>query len=158
MEQPFSGQPVALKRELDLARAQRLRRLFLQLGGITWLTEQAGAIFERAPVITKELTLAVVEGQAERPGPDWALAPMDDRPLESEPSHLQPQIDISRSLWFWGKIGVWWIATSPPSPCPWRSPLSAICAFWTCHVVMESLKKRHQEDFGWDRTRLLLIL
>lgn len=95
MEKLFSGQPVALKRGLDLARAQQLRRLFLQLGAITWLTEQAGAISERAPVIAKEPSLAVMEGQAERPGTEWVLAPMDDRPLEPEPTHPLAQIDIS---------------------------------------------------------------
>ncbi len=45
----FSGQTVALKRGLDLARAERLRQVFLEVGALARLVEQGPAAAPLAP-------------------------------------------------------------------------------------------------------------
>ncbi|MBK8639050.1 MAG: hypothetical protein IPN92_12545 [Chromatiaceae bacterium] len=84
----FSGQTVALKRGLDLARAERLRQVFLEVGALARLVEQGPAVAP-APHATP-----VPEVKAALPR-DWTLAPADGRPLEPDPGQAPPTVDIS---------------------------------------------------------------
>nr|MBP9605266.1 hypothetical protein [Chromatiaceae bacterium] len=47
----FSGQTVALKRGLDLARAERLRQVFLEVGALARLVEQRPAAAPLVPPV-----------------------------------------------------------------------------------------------------------
>lgn len=82
----FSGQTVALKRGLDLARAERLRQVFLEVGALARLVQQRSAVVPLAPPVPAE--------KAALPC-DWTLAPADGRPLELDPGQAPPTVDIS---------------------------------------------------------------
>lgn len=88
----FSGRTVALKRGLDLARAERLRQVFLEVGALVRLVEQgpAAAVPPRA---TPAPPTVIAEQVA--PRRDWDLAPWDGRPLEPDPGLAPPAVDIS---------------------------------------------------------------
>lgn len=88
----FSGQTVALKRGLDLARAERLRQVFLEVGALVRLVEQ-GPATAQAPLATPSPLL--VPAKQEAPRRDWDLAPTDGRPLEPDPGLAPPAVDIS---------------------------------------------------------------
>ncbi len=89
----FSGRTVALKRGLDLARAERLRQVYLEVGALVQLVEQ---LPEVVPVAVGIAVPAVVAAERAALKPDWALAPRDGRPLELDPGHEPPPVDISR--------------------------------------------------------------
>lgn len=86
----FSGQTVALKRGLDLARAERLRQVFLEVGALARLVEQGPAAAPLAPPAPPP----VPAEKAALPR-DWTLAPADGRPLEPDPGQAPPRVDIS---------------------------------------------------------------
>ena len=88
----FSGRTVALKRGLDLARAERLRQVFLEVGALVRLVEQ-GPAADPTPLATPAPPLVPAEQAA--PRRDWDLAPTDGRPLEPEPRQAPPAVDIS---------------------------------------------------------------
>ena len=89
----FSGRTVALKRGLDLARAERLRQVFLEVGALARLVEQRSAAVP-TPLVTPEPP--VVPGEKAALRRDWALAPTDGRPLEPDLGQAPPPVDISR--------------------------------------------------------------
>ncbi len=88
----FSGRTVALKRGLDLARAERLRQVFLEVGALAQLVEQGPASAQ--PPRATPVPPPVPAAQA-APRRDWDLAPMDGRPLEPDPGLAPPALDIS---------------------------------------------------------------
>ncbi len=89
----FSGRTVALKRGLDLARAERLRQVFLEVGALVQLVEQ---LPEEVPAAVGIAVPAVVLADRAALKPDWALVPRDGQPLELDPGHEPPLVDISR--------------------------------------------------------------
>lgn len=93
----FSGRMVALKRGLDIARAERLLQVFLELGALARLVEQPP---ELVPTAGGTDVPSVEPADRIALRPDWALAPRDDRPLELDPGHLPPRVDISRMRLF----------------------------------------------------------
>ena len=85
MARLFSGQPLALKRGLDQAQAERLRQVFLTAGAIARLVEQ--------PALSSS-TAATAPPLS---GDHWRLAPVaDDEPMEPAPAYPSPAVDISR--------------------------------------------------------------
>jgi hypothetical protein len=91
----FSGQTLALKRGLDPTRAERLRRIFLEAGAVAWLVEQAPVSREDLVRLAKQ-SVAPHEYVAPPGSASWSLTPADDPlPLEPEPAHLLPAVDIS---------------------------------------------------------------
>lgn len=90
----FSGQPLALKRGLDQAQAERLRQVFWAAGAVARLVEQPSS----------------------SPAENWALARRDDQPLEPVPDHAPPVVDISRLHLVTGQD--WSLADCAPPPAP----------------------------------------
>lgn len=88
----FSGRTVALKRGLDLARAERLRQVFLEVGAMVRLVEQ-GPTVAQPPRATPAPPPLPAEQEALRR--EWDLAPTDGRPLEPDPGLAPPAVDIS---------------------------------------------------------------
>jgi hypothetical protein len=88
----FSGRTVAIKRGLDFARAERLRQVFLEVGALVQLVERS----PEAVPMGKHADLPLVMPAARAASnPDWALAARDGRPLELDPGHRPPRVDIS---------------------------------------------------------------
>lgn len=93
----FSGRTVALKRGLDIARAERLLQVFLELGALARLVEQPA---ELVPTAGGTDVPSVEPADRVALRPVWVLAPRDDKPLELDPGHLPPRVDISRMRLF----------------------------------------------------------
>ena len=89
----FSGRTVALKRGLDLARAERLRQVFLEVGALVRLVEQGPAAVP-APLAIPAPPPPLPAARAAPPR-DWDLAPPDGRPLEPDPGLAPPAVDVS---------------------------------------------------------------
>ena len=88
----FSGRTVALKRGLDLARAERLRQVFLEVGALVRLVEQGPAAVP--PPLSTAAPPPLPAARAAPPR-EWDLAPPDGRPLEPDPGLAPPAVDVS---------------------------------------------------------------
>ena len=88
----FSGRTVALKRGLDLARAERLRQVFLEVGALVRLVEQGPTVAQPPLSTAAPPPLPAVQAAPPR---ELDLAPPDGRPLEPDPGLAPPAVDIS---------------------------------------------------------------
>lgn len=82
--QLFSGRTITVKRNVDAARAARLKEVFLEAGALVQVKECGK---------TEPATPGSPAG-SEPGGSRLGLAPVDGTPLEAEPDTLPPALDV----------------------------------------------------------------